>query len=57
MKRFSFCLFFLLLFGSSFALNLSGCEERNFTVTAYYSPLSGQVFYYKSGYIEEVILN
>lgn len=39
------------------AFNLSGCEEKMFTVTAYYSPESGQVFYYKSNFQAEVVLN
>ena len=39
------------------AFDFSGCEERGFTVTAYYSPESGQVFYYKPSFQEEVILN
>ena len=54
---FLFSLIFSLIPWVLFSFNLSGCEERSFTVTAYYSPLSGQVFYYKSWYIEEVILN
>lgn len=39
------------------AFDFSGCEERSFTVTAYYSPKSWQVFYYKSNFLDEVILN
>lgn len=39
------------------AFELSGCQERMFTMTAYYSPKSGQVFYYKPNFVEEVILN
>ncbi|MFA7298812.1 MAG: peptidoglycan-binding protein [Candidatus Absconditabacterales bacterium] len=39
------------------AFNFSGCEERSFTVTAYYSPKSGQIFYYKPSFQDEVILN
>lgn len=39
------------------AFDFSGCEEKLFTVTAYYSPESGQIFYYKSSFQEEVILN
>ncbi len=39
------------------AFDFSACEERGFTVTAYYSPESGQVFYYKSSFEEEVTLN
>jgi hypothetical protein len=31
--------------------------EKTFIVTAYYSPESGQVFYYKPSYEEEKILN
>jgi len=43
--------------GFTRAFDISGCEERNFTVTAYYSPESGQIFYYKPSFQEEVILN
>ncbi|MEI6118483.1 MAG: hypothetical protein WCP92_04555 [bacterium] len=39
------------------AFDFSGCEERAFTVTAYYSPESGQVFYYKPTFLDEVTLN
>lgn len=39
------------------AFDISGCEEKMFTVTSYYSPISGQSFYYKSGFQEEVVLN
>lgn len=45
------------LLGAVWAFNLSGCEEKTFTVTAYYSPQSGQVFYYKPSFQDEVILN
>lgn len=39
------------------AFDFSGCEERAFTVTAYYSPASGQAFYYKPTFFDEVTLN
>ena len=39
------------------AFDYSVCQEKTFTVTAYYSPESGQVFYYKSSFEEEVTLN
>ncbi len=39
------------------AFDFSGCQEKVFTVTAYYSPVSGQVFYYKSNFQAEVTLN
>ena len=39
------------------AFDFSGCEERAFTVTAYYSPASGQAFYYKPTFLDEVKLN
>jgi len=39
------------------ALDLSGCQEKMFTVTAYYSPTSGQIFYYKPTFQDEVTLN
>ena len=43
-----------------YATNLSdfsACQEKMFTMTAYYSPVSGQVFYYKPNFLEEVVLN
>ena len=45
------------LMGAVNAFEFSGCEERAFTVTAYYSPESGQAFYYKPTFQDEVILN
>lgn len=39
------------------AFDFSSCEQRWFTVTAYYSPESGQAFYYKPTFQQEVILN
>lgn len=39
------------------AFSFSGCEEKMFTVTAYYSPESGQAFYYKPSFQDEVTLN
>lgn len=52
-------LFVIVLCTSSLvpAFDVSNCEEKMFTVTSYYSPVSGQSFYYKSGFQEEVILN
>lgn len=41
----------------AWAFDFSDCEERVFTMTAYYSPKSGQVFYYKPNFVEEIILN
>ena len=46
-----------LILGFTQAFDTSKCEERAFTVTAYYSPESGQIFYYKPNFQEEVILN
>ena len=43
--------------GFTSAFSFSGCQEKMFTVTAYYSPESGQIFYYKQTFQEEVILN
>lgn len=43
--------------GFTSAFDVSWCQEKVFTVTAYYSPVSGQVFYYKPTFQEEVILN
>jgi len=34
-----------------------GCEQRTFKVTAYYSPLSDQSFFYKGDYVAEARLN
>ena len=45
------------LLSAVWAFDFSGCEEKGFTVTAYYSPESGQVFYYKPTFQEEVTLN
>ncbi len=39
------------------AFNTSGCEEKMFTVTAYYSPKPDQIFYYKSTFHDDVVLN
>jgi len=39
------------------AFDFSSCEERWFTLTAYYSPETGQAFYYKPTFLEEEILN
>lgn len=33
------------------------CEQKVFTVTAYYSPVAGQLFYNKDNYYDEVVLN
>lgn len=46
-----------LIAGFTSAFDTSKCEERAFTVTAYYSPVSGQIFYYKPSFQDEVILN
>lgn len=46
-----------LFFWASSAFDTSWCVEKTFIVTAYYSPESGQVFYYKPSYEEEKILN
>lgn len=43
--------------GYAWSFNFSGCEERNFTVTAYYSPEPDQIFYYKPSFQDEVALN
>lgn len=51
-----FVLFVFFWFAFSFDIE-SECEQRTFVVTAYYSPVSGQTFYYKSDYIQEKILN
>ncbi len=43
--------------GVSNAFDFSGCEEKMFTVTAYYSPEPDQIFYYKPSFADEVALN
>ncbi len=47
----------LWIWGITSAFSFSDCQEKMFTVTAYYSPETGQIFYYKSSFQEEVILN
>jgi hypothetical protein len=47
---------FVLQFGFSYDFK-ANCEERVFVVTAYYSPKSGQAFYYKDTYEAEKTLN
>lgn len=47
----------VLLSGFAQAFDIAWCEERTFTVTAYYSPEVDQIFYYKPSFQEEVILN
>ena len=37
--------------------NLAGCTAKKFKVTAYYSPVKGQRFYYRGNYKDEVTLN
>lgn len=50
--------FFCTFFSFTFAFSVEdSCEEKIFIVTAYYSPLSWQSFYYKPTYQDEVILN
>jgi len=49
--------FLILITSCSQAQSISWCQEKTFTVTAYYSPKSWQVFYYKPSLNDEVILN
>lgn len=42
---------------SAKSLDLSACTPQKFKVTAYYSPVPGQSFYYRGNYKDEVILN
>lgn len=57
-KKFILSLILISLIASFVgAFDFSDCQERVFTMTAYYSPKSGQVFYYKPSFLEEVILN
>ena len=46
-----------LLFGTGFSFDWSQCEERDFVVTAYYSPKAWQNFYYKDSFQAEKRLN
>jgi len=49
---------FIAYFGFSLAFDIeTECEKRTFVVTAYYSPVSGQAFYYRPDYVQEKILN
>ena len=58
MKKILLSLFMLsLVSGFTQAFDTSACEQRTFTVTAYYSPESDQIFYYKPSFQDEVILN
>lgn len=54
---FSIVVITILILGFSQAFDFSDCQEKMFTMTAYYSPQSGQIFYYKPTFWEEVILN
>jgi hypothetical protein len=48
----------LLPVSATFAFDFkTDCQEKQFVVTAYYSPKSGQVFYYKDSFQAEVKLN
>lgn len=57
MKRLLLLVLILFLFWSSFWIDLSWCYKRYFKVSAYYSPVPGQKFYYKWNYRKEVRLN
>lgn len=57
MKRGILWIIICLGMSTTQALDISACQEKIFTVTAYYSPVSGQSFYYKPTFQEEVILN
>lgn len=50
------CFGFFISFSFAFDFQ-SDCEAKTFVVTAYYSPKSGQVFYYKDWFKAEVMLN
>jgi hypothetical protein len=45
------------MIGFTNAFDVSDCQQRMFTLTAYYSPETGQAFYYKPTFVEEEILN
>lgn len=58
MKKLIICISMCsFLLGAVGAFDFSACQEKMFTMTAYYSPESGQVFYYKPNFLEEVTLN
>lgn len=48
---------FCLLCWVSWGINLEGCYKKTFKVSAYYSPLPWQRFYYKWNYRAEIRLN
>ncbi|MCX6824847.1 MAG: peptidoglycan-binding protein [candidate division SR1 bacterium] len=56
-KRIFMTVICFCLGGATNAFEFSACQEKQFTVTAYYSPESGQAFYYKPSFQEEVTLN
>lgn len=49
-------LWFVLLWVTQ-AFDWTQCEERTFVLTAYYSPVADQAFYYKDNYQKEIRLN
>lgn len=56
-KKIFFFVILIGIFWFSYAFDIeTECEKRTFVVTAYYSPISGQAFYYKADYIQEKIL-
>mgnify|MGYP001806203731 CR=1 FL=1 len=58
MKKIKILWFLVLLLPLfTFAYDLTDCQPTKFVVTAYYSPKADQTFFYKSGFIPEVILN
>jgi len=57
MKKVLFGLMTLGLVWTSFGIDLRGCYKKIFKVSAYYSPVWGQKFYYKWSYWKEVKLN
>ena len=51
------CLAYGCISFASADTSFSGCVQKTFTVTSYYSPQSGQAFYYKEDFTQEKILN
>jgi len=47
----------ILLFSSTFSINLKWCHKKYIKFSAYYSPIYGQSFYYKWNYFLERKLN
>jgi len=56
-KLFILIILWFLIINFSYGIDLSWCYEKTFKVSAYYSPIYKQKFYYKWNYYEEKKLN